>query len=62
MIYFDLVRFFGGVPLVTELVPLEETYAVQRATKEEVWAQVKTDLTEAAAGLPERRAQRSEPS
>lgn len=53
LIYFDMVRFFGGVPLITELLPLEETYLIGRSTKEEVWNLVKTDLTQAAAVLPE---------
>jgi starch-binding outer membrane protein, SusD/RagB family len=53
LIYFDMVRFFGGVPLVTEILPLEETYLVGRASPAEIWAQVKTDLTEAAVALPE---------
>jgi len=53
LIYFDMVRFFGGVPLMTKIIPLEETYKVGRATKEETWAQVKADLNAAIAGLPE---------
>lgn len=53
LIYFDMVRFFGGVPLMTEIIPLEETYKVGRASKEDVWAQVKADLNDAVSALPE---------
>ena len=53
LIYFDMVRFFGGVPLITEIRALEDSYLIERASKEEIWAQVKTDLTEASSSLPE---------
>lgn len=53
LVYFDLVRFFGGVPLVIKVIPQEEAYKVGRATKEEVWAQIKADLNDAVAVLPE---------
>lgn len=53
LIYFDLVRIFGGVPLMTEVIPIEDTYQKKRATVEEVWSQVKTDLNDAIASLPE---------
>ncbi len=44
--YFNLVNFFGGVPLV--LTPTTSTDEVQypaRATAAEVWAQIEADLT-----------------
>jgi starch-binding outer membrane protein, SusD/RagB family len=65
MMYFDLVRFFGdqyqpgvqntqlGVPII--LTPTEgitETSFVSRNTVEEVYAQVISDLTDAASKLP----------
>lgn len=43
--FFELVRTFGGVPLVTE--PLTTEFIVPRATKEETYAQIEKDLTEA---------------
>ncbi len=49
--YFFLVRAFGGVPLITEpLAPAQ--YTQQRATAEEVYAQIEEDLRFAAQNLP----------
>lgn len=53
--YFNLVTTFGGVPLVTKTLAPSE-YAQPRATADEVWAQIVTDLEEAAANLPEKSA------
>lgn len=55
--YFDLVRCFGGVPLVVGNIDLNDQEAINnqvltRATKEEVYAQIETDLEEAIASLP----------
>lgn len=50
--YFNLVRLFGGVPLITEETTSIENLQRPRATAEEVWAQIFKDLTEAAAALP----------
>lgn len=53
--YFFLVRAFGGVPLITEpLAPGE--YFQQRASREDVYAQIEQDLTDAIADLPEQSA------
>lgn len=50
--YFFLARAFGGVPLITEpLRPGEFTQS--RATREEVYALIEQDLTDAIAGLPD---------
>lgn len=50
--YFNLVRAYGGVPLLTRPpVEVEEINPV-RATKEEVYAQIIQDLTEASSVLP----------
>lgn len=51
--YFNLVRYFGGVPLVTEPVTAlsPEVVNVARAPAEEVWARVEGDLQEAASLL-----------
>ena len=51
LIYFDFVRAWGGVPLVTTLTP---PLHLPRASKEEVYAQIIADLEFAAASLPER--------
>jgi len=57
MWYFDLVRCFGGVPLVVEPVDPNNTEAVNnivftRKTEQEVYAQVEADLTDAISRLP----------
>lgn len=48
--YFDMVRAWGGVPLVTTPDP---PLTLARATKDEVYAQVISDLTYAMDNLPE---------
>jgi hypothetical protein len=53
LMYFNLVRMYGGVPLVlTEITSEEQAYTYNRATAAEVYAQIEKDLTEAAAVLP----------
>jgi len=53
LMYFNMVRMFGGVPLVlTELTSEEQAYTYNRATAAAVYAQIEKDLTEAAAVLP----------
>jgi hypothetical protein len=53
--YFFLARAFGGVPLITEpLAPGE--YFQPRATRDDVYAQIEQDLTDAIAALPEQSA------
>ncbi len=52
MCYFDLVRLFGGVPLVTHTLSISESYQVKRSGIEEVYNQVVADLTEASELLP----------
>ncbi|MEI7499592.1 MAG: RagB/SusD family nutrient uptake outer membrane protein [Bacteroidota bacterium] len=51
LIYFDFVRAWGGVPLVTTLNP---PLRLSRATKEAIYAQIISDLQFAAQQLPER--------
>jgi hypothetical protein len=53
-LYFELVRTFGDVPLVTKslISSLSEGYDYGRNTAAEVYAQVEKDLTEAEAVLP----------
>ncbi len=56
--YFTLVKFFGGVPLFADKrLSLSDSRALQRATKEEVYAQIEKDLTDAIAVLPTTAAQ-----
>jgi len=51
--YFRLVRAFGGVPLRLHVPEDASEYNLARATREEVYAAIETDLTEAAAVLPQ---------
>jgi len=53
--YYNLVKMFGGVPLVvsTESTSKGE-YRIPRATEAEVYQQIITDLEQAAASLPDR--------
>lgn len=62
--YFDLVRNFGGVPLVTSYNEILEPSINDkvRATEEEVYAFIETDLNDAISVLPLRSAQSSSES
>jgi len=50
--YFDLVKFFGGVPLPLTPAKDLETASLPRATAEEVYAQIQADAAGAAELLP----------
>lgn len=50
LFYFDLVRAWGGVPIVTSTVP----QTVSRASKEEVYTFIEQDLLDAIPVLPEK--------
>lgn len=50
--YFDLVKVFGGVPLIEKPVTTMEETRVSRATEAETWALIEKDLTTAAGLLP----------
>lgn len=51
--YFHLVKFFGDVPLFTERrLSLSDSRQLGRAPKDEVYAAIETDLTNAIAVLP----------
>jgi hypothetical protein len=57
MWYFDLVRCFGGVPVVVRNIDLNDTEAIQqevfvKKTKAEVYAQIEIDLLDAINRLP----------
>lgn len=49
--YFDLVRQFGGIPIVTEEVSGEEAVGIKRSSVEEVYQLIVTDLETAIAHL-----------
>lgn len=50
--YFNLVRFYGGVPLIVEEIKTPSDAELPRASIEEVYAQIKLDLGEAISLLP----------
>jgi hypothetical protein len=53
LVYFNLVKTFGDVPLVlTEIKNPDAGYEYGRTAKAEVYAQIEKDLGEAAAALP----------
>lgn len=49
--YFELVKFYGGVPLLT--APQDKPVALARNKEVEVWNQIRSDLDSAAEFLPE---------
>lgn len=53
LLYFDLVRSFGGVPLITSHLSVEESKNASRATEEEVYTFIINELKEATNLLPE---------
>lgn len=56
--YFDMVRAWGDVPLVTKPLGIEEAYAQGRASATDVYGQIVADLNFAASNLPAKTAQR----
>jgi len=51
--YFELVKFFGDVPLYTNgRIDIEETQTISRTPKAEVYAQIEQDLLSAIDNLP----------
>ena len=52
--YFDLIRLFGNIPLITEPVSTSEIYNLVQANAAAVYTQIEKDLTEsiAEANLP----------
>jgi hypothetical protein len=44
LLYFDLVRYFGEVPLVTTTLSIEEAYKTPKATIKEVYDLIRDDL------------------
>lgn len=47
--YFDLVRLFKNVPLITSPLAADQTYNVEQVAPAAVYAQIEKDLTEAIA-------------
>ncbi|WP_277482602.1 RagB/SusD family nutrient uptake outer membrane protein [Catalinimonas alkaloidigena] len=52
LFYFDLVRMFGGVPKVTDLLSVEEAKSTPRASVDEIYSLVIEDLKRAIDLLP----------
>jgi starch-binding outer membrane protein, SusD/RagB family len=51
--YFDLVRYFGDVPLTTKVLTFEESKKIPREPSVNIYAQIIEDLKFASANLPE---------
>lgn len=53
--YFDLLRFFGNVPLLTDVVSVDQITSVTQANPADVYAQIEADLNDARSEpeLPE---------
>ncbi|MEO6348493.1 MAG: RagB/SusD family nutrient uptake outer membrane protein [Aquaticitalea sp.] len=51
--YFELVKFFGDVPLYVDgRISIEQSQSIDRTPKEQIYAQLEEDLTTAIAALP----------
>lgn len=54
LLYFNLVRLYGDVPLVLEETANPSDYfGIGRTPAAQVWAQIETDLSDAIAALPQ---------
>lgn len=53
LMYFNLVRVYGDMPLVLKEITISEAYEYSRDSKESVYNQIETDLKEAAQSLPD---------
>ena len=51
--YFDLLRVFEHVPLLTETLKSQSEYSQPQASPEQIYNQIATDLTEAIPNLPD---------
>lgn len=56
--YFDMVRAWGDVPLITTPVSVADSYKKARTPKAEVYGQIVQDLKDAAEVLPEKSGER----
>jgi hypothetical protein len=52
--YFELVKNFGGVPIIKGFLLPEEVSGITRSSTEDVYALIEQDLTDAANVLPQR--------
>ena len=52
LLYFDLVRYFGGVPLVTTPLTIDESLTIARSPIEDVYQLIISDLQDAILALP----------
>jgi hypothetical protein len=50
--YHEMLWMFGGVPIFTSVPTVEESKSVSRASREELYTQITSDLSEAANLLP----------
>jgi hypothetical protein len=50
--YFDLVRWFGNVPLILKELTPDELYTQTQSTPAQIYAQIEKDLRDAVTGLP----------
>ncbi|MDJ1504245.1 RagB/SusD family nutrient uptake outer membrane protein [Cytophagaceae bacterium BD1B2-1] len=50
--YFDLVRFFGRIPLITGAIPTSDLYGQKQVEPAAIYAQIEKDLGEARVDLP----------
>lgn len=55
--YFDLVRIFGGVPKVTEVLGITAAEGIGRSSEEEIYNLIIEDLTDAISKLPKTNVQ-----
>lgn len=54
LMYFDLVRYFGGVPLVTTNVTPAEAVKIKRASTQDTYNLIVSDLKDAISRLPKK--------
>src|SRR5690606_21843228 len=52
LFYFDLVRIFGGVPAITNIVTVDEAREIPRASEQEIYNLIVADLQDATSKLP----------
>ncbi|WP_228852939.1 RagB/SusD family nutrient uptake outer membrane protein [Aegicerativicinus sediminis] len=52
LFYFDLVRFYGGVPIIDKLVTPGEALDIPRSSVQEVYNFIESDLNDAISLLP----------
>jgi hypothetical protein len=50
--YFDLVRLFGNIPLITNQIGIDQYYSIKQSDPKVVYKQIETDLEEAIPNLP----------